>query len=201
MCHPNPAVFGAVCDVHLARSRYLLLELGYDATPETVSNWIIYLFAPHNYVALCIARALRTIGHGKWYRIGTENSGRFVRALGWVQFLADCASVWALYLLLADSDPTQYSALALGYCLTTGAQLVASATLAYHYWTQTHFSHVFGRGGVPDRCSLDRVVSLAQCSVCTMLTCAAVFLLMVVMPYNLFFGGDLLQEHLPGLNT
>jgi hypothetical protein len=42
------------------------------------------------------------------YRIGAKNSGRFVRALGWVQFLADCASVWALYLLLADSDPTQY---------------------------------------------------------------------------------------------
>lgn len=120
--------------------------------------------------------------------------------------MADCASVWALYLLLADSDPTQYSALAIGYCkctctpkltatrsprtrlidcfvvvagLTTGAQLVASATLAYHYWTQTHVSHVFGRGGVPDRCSVDRVVSMAQCSVCTMLTCAAVFLLCV----------------------
>jgi hypothetical protein len=30
----------------------------------------------------------------KWYYIGTQNAGRFMRALGWVQFLADCASVW-----------------------------------------------------------------------------------------------------------
>lgn len=59
-----------------------------------------------------------------------------MRALGWVQFLADCASVVALFLLLNDTDPTQYRALAVGYVLTTGAQLVAAATLAYNYWTE-----------------------------------------------------------------
>lgn len=41
---------------------YLLLELSFEVKWETVSTWIIYLFAPHNYVALCIARALRTTG-------------------------------------------------------------------------------------------------------------------------------------------
>lgn len=41
---------------------YLLLELSWEMKWETVSSWIIYLFAPHNYVALCIARALRTTG-------------------------------------------------------------------------------------------------------------------------------------------
>ena len=44
----------------------------------------------------------------KWYYLGHENAGRFMRALGWVQFLADCASVVALFLLLGDQDPTQY---------------------------------------------------------------------------------------------
>lgn len=101
----------------------------------------------------------------------------------------------ALFLLLSDSDPTQYSALAVGYVLTTGAQLVAAATLAYNYWTQV-------RSALPQMCGLDRVVAGAQCSMCTALTAAATFLLFMVFPWNMFFGGGLLRNlwKVPGLN-
>ena len=47
---------------------------------ETVSSWIIYLFAPHNYVALCIARALRTIG-ARQYVYDALGAGKFAFAM------------------------------------------------------------------------------------------------------------------------
>lgn len=166
----------------------------------------------------------------KWYYLGHENAGRFMRALGWVQFLADCASVVALFLLLGDQDPTQYrkirqapplspvnssyqndmslwhlsGALAVGYVLTTNAQLVAAATLAYNYCTQVS-AHRAGRvfwrwAGATNWPALswlhkvcgtgmlvDKVVAAAQCAVCATLTLVATVLLFVMTPLNLFF--------------
>lgn len=131
-----------------------------------------------------------------------------MRALGWVQFVADCASVVALFLLLRDSDPTQYRALAVGYVLTTTAQLVAAATLAYNYCTEVRVHHadrivcrwtgatnwpalswrhkVCGTNGL-----VDKVIAAAQSAVCATLTLVAAVLLFVMTPLNLFFNADI----------
>lgn len=138
-----------------------------------------------------------------------------MRALGWAQFLADCASVVALFLLLGDADPTQYRALAVGYVLTTGAQLVAAATLAYNYYTEVrvrsrrlqlppldcgcgskHSDYCVSwwyqvREAMGSRRLVDKMVAGIQCSICTALTLGATLLLFVLTPLNLFFDAGI----------
>ena len=73
---------------------YLLIELSFEVKWEVVSTWIIYLFAPHNYVALCIARALRTTGarqyvydvdsHGRRLTSGEQACAQFPSVLYWL---------------------------------------------------------------------------------------------------------------------
>lgn len=96
-------------------------------------------------------------------------------------------------------------ALAVGYVLTTNAQLVAAATLAYNYCTQVSSAHRAGRvlwrwAGATNWPALpwlhkvcgtgmlvDKVVAAAQCAVCATLTLVATVLLFVMTPLNLFF--------------
>ena len=69
-------------------------------------RWIVYIFAPHYFVTLCLAK--------RYSR--SQPKQTFLALIGVYEFCADCCGVLALYaLLLQDNAPM---AMAMGYWLT-----------------------------------------------------------------------------------
>eukprot|EP01043_Picozoa_sp_COSAG02_P069741 COSAG02_NODE_12079_length_1601_cov_5.143529_2_plen_353_part_00 len=79
-------------------------------------HWIVYIFAPHYYVTLCLVK--------RYDRSGPKTT--VLACIGVYEFCADCCGVLALYLLLSqDNAPT---AMAMGYWLTVCGFVVGTGS-------------------------------------------------------------------------
>ena len=91
-----------------------------------LKKWVLYLLAPHHYVALCVAR----------WADGAGLSCAFVPVFlaGFFQVMADFVSAIALLKLL--SQPSPPAALAIGYWLTTAGLVAFAGGFALQFATE-----------------------------------------------------------------
>ena len=107
---------------------YLLLELEsvWSLAEEAAINWgalklwVLYLFAPHHYVTMCLLRGRDESGTGWLYLVGI------------VQGFADLCSVFCLNSLAEMPSPP--ASLAIGYGLTCAGLVVGADGWALRFW-------------------------------------------------------------------